>query len=592
MRLIPIIYHNKKYPLGITSDIEEVAGHLDKEVIKPKLRYSLHTEYSHMKRKLDSELIKKFPKLVESQKDMVPQLWKDKEWAIQFAHFIIDLINTNYAPEIIEVHPPFDDYCDNFDLFFDIYSEFEKIIVSKFPDTKIFIENRCGTFYKNGNFLISSASSIIEFLKELSNRNLRLKLVLDYPQVFSAERIKLDNIKLDKIEIFNSRISKYIKYIGGFHMWGKRKTGNDKRWIPHTGDLNTFFSYNNDLKLNFLNSVLNTFSDDVTRFFVPEVNSNEDDLQSIITDMINVGFNFGTECGINNYDFKQIISFEWKDKIPYINIYDSKNNEISSINILAIRSIIKGKVIRCIGYKNLNSCRQSICDAHNIVTENNRQCPSCCVKDVFKYCVMCKGIECHNHSELAHKYCNNEHYVYLAYFPGGKLKVGTAFYKRKTTRLLEQGALMALYIAKTPNGKIAREIERRVVELGYEEKVNSSYKIDNLIIDKSKQDIINDLINNFEIIKNSLDSYQNYFLKNEIFDDYDRRKKIESKLKFSVQNSLFDEVKTLCSFTEVNCFFQNKSVLGVIGNFILIDGESTQYVDVKKLLGWEVTDIN
>ena len=58
MKLIPIIYHNKRYPLGITSNIEEVAGHLDKEYIKPKSRYSLHTEYSHMKRKLDSKLLK------------------------------------------------------------------------------------------------------------------------------------------------------------------------------------------------------------------------------------------------------------------------------------------------------------------------------------------------------------------------------------------------------------------------------------------------------------------------------------------------------------------------------------------------------
>ena len=592
MKLIPIIYHNKKYPLGITSNIEEVAGHLDKEFIKPKLHYSLHTEYSHMKRKLDSELIKRYPKLIESQKDMVPQLWKDKEWAIQFANFIIDLISNNEAPDIIEVHPPFDDYCDNFDLFFDFYSEFENIIVSKFSDTKIFIENRCGTFYKNGNFLISSASSIIEFLKELSKRNLRLKLVLDYPQVFSAEKIKLDNIKLDKIEAFNNEISKYIKYIGGFHMWGKRKTGNDKRWIPHTGDLNTFFSYNNTLKLSFLNSVLNTFSDDEDRFFVPEVNSNEDDLQSIITDMINAGFNFDTASDINNCDFKQIISFEWKDKIPYINIYDSKNNKFDSINILTIRSIVKGKAIRCIGYKDLNNYKQSICMEHNIVTEKIRQCPSCSSKDIFKYCVMCKGVECHNHSELAHKYCNNEHYVYLAYFPGGKLKVGTAFYERKTTRLMEQGALIAIYIAKAPNGKIAREIERRVVELGYEEKVNGSYKIENLIIDRSKQDIINDLIKNFEIIKTNLNSYHNYFLKKEIFDDYDRRKMIESKLKFSVQNSLFDETKIISNFTECNCFFQNKNILGVIGNFVLLDGESNQYLDIKKLLGWEVSDIN
>ena len=57
MNLIPIIYHGKKYPFGIKSEIEEIAGHLDKEEINPHEKYSLHTEYSHMKRELNSNLI-------------------------------------------------------------------------------------------------------------------------------------------------------------------------------------------------------------------------------------------------------------------------------------------------------------------------------------------------------------------------------------------------------------------------------------------------------------------------------------------------------------------------------------------------------
>ena len=44
MELIPIIYHGKKYPFGIKSEIEEIAGHLDKETINPKNKYSLHTD--------------------------------------------------------------------------------------------------------------------------------------------------------------------------------------------------------------------------------------------------------------------------------------------------------------------------------------------------------------------------------------------------------------------------------------------------------------------------------------------------------------------------------------------------------------------
>ena len=57
MNLIPITYHSKKYPAGVISNIDEIAGNFDKDSINPQRKYSLHTEYSHMKRKLDNQLI-------------------------------------------------------------------------------------------------------------------------------------------------------------------------------------------------------------------------------------------------------------------------------------------------------------------------------------------------------------------------------------------------------------------------------------------------------------------------------------------------------------------------------------------------------
>lgn len=245
------------------------------------------------KRKLDNRLINKYPELKKSERENIPQLWKSKEWAREFANFIIELVGNNIPPKIIEIHPPFNDYCKNFSLFFDIYEEFEKIISAELPNTNIFIENRCGTFYKGGKFIISNGKSIIQFLQELEVRKLRLKLVLDYPQVFSAESIKMDDIKLKKIIEFNNNIKPYISHIGGFHLWGKRKSQTG-RWTSHTGDLNTFFSNNNLLKDEFISSVVNTFGDNDIRFFVPEVNSSEEDLQSIIFDLLkyDVKFNF------------------------------------------------------------------------------------------------------------------------------------------------------------------------------------------------------------------------------------------------------------------------------------------------------------
>ena len=294
MILIPITYHSKEYPEGVISNIDEIAGNFDKSSILPTRKYSLHTEYSHMKRVLDNPLINKYPKLKNSSKDNVPELWKDKDWAEEFAHFLIELIGNNNPPEIIEVHPPFNNYCNDLDTFFDIYTVFENIILKQYPDINIFIENRCGTFYTGGKFLISNAKSVINFLDELSKRKLRLKLVLDYPQIFSAETIKMDNINLKKIIEFNKNINKYINYIGGFHLWGKRKSEKG-RWTPHTGDLNTFFSNNEELKKEFITSICETFNDDKKRYFVPEVNSSEADLQSIIKDLLKYNIIFDNE---------------------------------------------------------------------------------------------------------------------------------------------------------------------------------------------------------------------------------------------------------------------------------------------------------
>ena len=50
MILIPITYHSKKYPENVKSYIDEIAGNFDKDIINPTRKYSLHTEYSHMKR--------------------------------------------------------------------------------------------------------------------------------------------------------------------------------------------------------------------------------------------------------------------------------------------------------------------------------------------------------------------------------------------------------------------------------------------------------------------------------------------------------------------------------------------------------------
>ena len=288
MKLIPINYHNKKYPLSINPQIDEIAGNFDSKVLRVQRRYSLHTEYSYGSRKLNSELMSDLNEIKTAIIKGVPELWKNEKWAKEFSEFILRITFNNMPPEIIEIHPPFRHYCNNYSEFFSIYKVFEMVIKEAMPNINIFIENRCGTL-AGKQFLISNCDETLMFLKFLNESNLSLKMVIDYPQLFSGEKINMDFINIDKILAFNNELKKYCHLIGGFHFWGKKKSN---RWVAHIGDLTSFFSGDSSKKKDFLLSVKDTFNDGVARYFVPEVNSSEENLQSIVKDMIDVGYKF------------------------------------------------------------------------------------------------------------------------------------------------------------------------------------------------------------------------------------------------------------------------------------------------------------
>lgn len=280
-----IEYNGIPYPEGYISKIKEVAGHLDKEKIENEESYSLHTEYSYGKRKLDSTVLQKYNTLKEANKAGVPQLWKSEEWAKEFAEFICELTEDNNPPSIIEIHPPFNDYAD-IEKFVKCYKVFESIIKLSFPKTKIFIENRSGSIYRGGKFIAGKADEIALLCQAIEENNLELGVVLDFPQLLTAERI--DTLKFN-VEKYMNAIEKLYPYqhiIKGIHIWGKKKNPNG-RWVAHCGTLDTYFGCNQENKKEFLNGIEKLCNDGVKRFLVPEVNSGVEDLKSIIYDIIN-----------------------------------------------------------------------------------------------------------------------------------------------------------------------------------------------------------------------------------------------------------------------------------------------------------------
>lgn len=280
-----IKYHGQTYPASIPLRMEEIAAHFDVKSVNGLLGYSLHTEYSYGKRKFSSSIISRFPELISAQKEGVPQLWKNESWASQFTDFIIDLLDNKVQPKVIEIHPPFNDYAD-MDSFIKNYAVFESKIKASFPNVEILIENRCGSIYHGGKFILSKTQDIYRLAEFVEREGLRLKMAYDVPQIYTAYNAKT---KDDYIHLLED-IKDVREFIGGVHLWGKRISESGRK-VAHYGDLNSYFG-NSDIKEAFLETFKDCFDDGITRKMVLEVNSGNKDLNSIVNDLLNVGIEF------------------------------------------------------------------------------------------------------------------------------------------------------------------------------------------------------------------------------------------------------------------------------------------------------------
>ncbi len=284
-----IKYHTRQYPNNIPLDIKEVAGHFDIANFSLKQPYSLHTEYSYMGRTFINKYLKNYSGLVESNKNGVPQLWKNELWAKEFALFLIDNINGSIEPTVIEVHPPFKDYTYNTMDFIERYVIFEEIIKERFPHVELHIENRCGSRYSGGKFLVSNYCEIVELCNAISQNNLSLKIAYDVPQLYTAHNVTMKSSQ-NIISLLES-MKEIRQFVSGVHIWGKKFSINGRR-VAHHGDLNTYFMENQDLKNAFLQKLKMLFDDDIKRNLVLEVNSSDNDMISIIQDLYEADFKY------------------------------------------------------------------------------------------------------------------------------------------------------------------------------------------------------------------------------------------------------------------------------------------------------------
>jgi len=163
-------------------------------------------------------------------------------------------------------------------------------------------------------------------------------------------------------------------------------------------------------------------------------------------------------------------------------LYWNYDSGVSSLEIL-IRNLDSEEIVRvpinkntnidfrigenryCIGYPDEND-KIIPCDSHRKVSKGF-QCYECIKKDKLLGCVFCKGTECVNKD--AWNYCqSNKHTIYLAVYTQDYIKVGTSNKNRVLSRLLEQGAQIAMIV-----GTLENQMEAKL----YEEKISKDFNI-------------------------------------------------------------------------------------------------------------------
>ncbi|WP_394248095.1 DUF2797 domain-containing protein [Arthrobacter pityocampae] len=113
--------------------------------------------------------------------------------------------------------------------------------------------------------------------------------------------------------------------------------------------------------------------------------------------------------------------------------------------------------------------------AEEAPTERGSQCSRCFAQDDLRFMhdIHRSGIA----PAGLKRYLDQPHWLYVATFADGSTKVGTAADLRKRARLVEQGAVVAQYVAYARDGRIVRILEDEVTRtVGLQQAVRSATK--------------------------------------------------------------------------------------------------------------------
>ncbi|KNC17374.1 hypothetical protein AC792_14250 [Arthrobacter sp. RIT-PI-e] len=138
---------------------------------------------------------------------------------------------------------------------------------------------------------------------------------------------------------------------------------------------------------------------------------------------------------------------------------------------------IRGTGKYCLGFRRIRGRddHESVRCADEAGAERGTQCARCFAQDDARHMhdIHRSGIA----PAGLKRYLDQTHWLYVATFADGASKVGTAVDGRKRTRLVEQGAVVARYVARADDGRVVRVLEDEVTRsVGLQQAVRSTAK--------------------------------------------------------------------------------------------------------------------
>lgn len=286
---------------------------------------------------------------------------------------------------------------------------------------------------------------------------------------------------------------------------------------------------------------------------------------------------------------KYFLGLVWQDeKNSKFKVKDYDTGRIELIDLPKELCIEKSDKKICVGTINPYTKEYIPCDRE--VEQSEAQCNKCKYLFDFYKCVRCHGDTCYAKNNDVLAYCNVPHYVYIACFPNNKIKVGTASEIKKYDRLLEQGAIYSIFIAKTPTGKIARQIEKIIINLGISGAVNISYKMKNIIFNEDSEVIKQKLVKTYKNVIEKMPSENIQYLIEPEFNHFDsiNNKIDENMLEKSQQITLFDAPSVQTKNYEIVKDYDliEGQLLFTVGKILAVNNDGViQIFDTRKLEG-------